>query len=389
MPSPAADAAAEAALRAGRAMLKHISRNDVGDTGGHQCGYYLPKHAWWLFSPNPPDKGLNHEHAVRVLWGNGLETNSRCKWYGRGTRSEYRLTRFGKGFPFLTRENVGDLLALVPESYDRYRAWVLSADDDIESLKVTLGVDLVSGCAVFQRGGLPPTETADDCIDRVCREFAEGEVDFPAAQVMSETARNACSACLKSLLSRSPDDVLLKWVEVEYRLFRMLEEKVASPAIAQGFRNIDHFLTAAQSILQRRKARAGLSLQNHVDHLLKTSRIPFERDVPVPGKPDLVIPGKAEYDDPLFPDNRLFVVGIKTTCKDRWRQVLEEGPRLSTKHLLTLQPGISESQLRLMHGSGIQLVVPKPLHKDYLAPEGMVIWTIDRFLAEMRTALQL
>jgi len=43
MTSPFAERAIAEALRYGKAILKFISPNDVGLTGGHQCGYYLPK----------------------------------------------------------------------------------------------------------------------------------------------------------------------------------------------------------------------------------------------------------------------------------------------------------------------------------------------------------
>ena len=38
------------------------------------------------------------------------------------------------------------------------------------------------------------------------------------------------------------------------------------------------------------------------------------------------------------------MLAVKTTAKDRWRQVLVEAERVETKHLLTLQEGISEIQ---------------------------------------------
>lgn len=50
----------------------------------------------------------------------------------------------------------------------------------------------------------------------------------------------------------------------------------------------------------------------------------------------------------LFPANKLVFLGAKTTCKDRWRQVLNEADRIETKYLFTLQQGISKNQLREM-----------------------------------------
>ena len=52
-------------------------------------------------------------------------------------------------------------------------------------------------------------------------------------------------------------------------------------------------------------------------------------------------------------------MGAKTTCKDRWRQVLTEADRVEVKFLFTLQQGISKNQLKEMHDSQLTLVVPQ------------------------------
>ncbi len=44
------------ALAHGAAVMKFVSANDVGLTGGHQWGYYLPKHARHLFTSIIPEK---------------------------------------------------------------------------------------------------------------------------------------------------------------------------------------------------------------------------------------------------------------------------------------------------------------------------------------------
>ncbi len=59
------------------------------------------------------------------------------------------------------------------------------------------------------------------------------------------------------------------------------------------------------------------------------------------------------------------MIGLKTTCKDRWRQVLNEGRRVQTKYILTLQQGITGNQLKEMQEARVSLVVPKQLHSKY------------------------
>ena len=82
-------------------------------------------------------------------------------------------------------------------------------------------------------------------------------------------------------------------------------------------------------------------------------------------KPDFLFPGQAEYFDPTFPDDRLVMLGAKSTCKDRWRQVLAEAARIPDKHLVTLQPAISQNQTDEMRSSRLQLVVPSGIHGTY------------------------
>jgi len=91
-------------------------------------------------------------------------------------------------------------------------------------------------------------------------------------------------------------------------------------------------------------------------------------------KPDFLFPGVADYRDPLFPPARLSMLGVKSTLKDRWRQVLSEAIRIDTKHLLTLEPGISENQTDEMQVKKLQLVLPKQLHCTFrLSQQGRLM----------------
>ena len=71
-----------------------------------------------------------------------------------------------------------------------------------------------------------------------------------------------------------------------------------------------------------------------------------------------MFPNGEAYHNLLFPSENLVFLGAKTTCKDRWRQVLNEANRIETKYLFTLQQGISKNQLREMKHEHLKLVVP-------------------------------
>ncbi len=74
-------------------------------------------------------------------------------------------------------------------------------------------------------------------------------------------------------------------------------------------------------------------------------------------------------------------LGAKTTCKDRWRQIVTEADKIPNKHLFTLQQGISAQQLEEMAAANVTLVVPKPYIKTYPKEKQDSIWTLQKFIA--------
>ena len=122
--------------------------------------------------------------------------------------------------------------------------------------------------------------------------------------------------------------------------------------------------------------------------LLKQAGIPHViRPPQVDGKPDIVIPSVDAYNDARYPTNKLFMVGVKTTCKDRWRQVLNEAKRVKQKHIMTIQKGISKKQLNDMKGDGVQLIVPLEFHKQYPPNSDMKLLQVGEFVDLVRKRL--
>lgn len=378
------------AVRVGNAILKFISPNDVGLTGSHQRGYYLPKAVWEMFTPNPPVKGRNDESPVKVDWQEGLlSTDSKVKWYGNKSRREYRMTCFGRHFPFLNADNVGELLVLIPETHRHFIAYVLDLEEDIEEAQAALGVDITSTWAAF-RNGVPqlPPETEEECIDRRFRGIVAELDAFPSGTVFSEETHAALSACVGGFQDFSADDCLIRCMESEYRLFRMAERRICQPDIVRIFRDVDDFLTTASTIMNRRKSRAGRSLENHVEYLLKRARLPHVMRPDLDGKPDVVIPSVEAYKDAQYPVEKLVVVGVKTTCKDRWRQVLNEAKRVPEKHIFTIQQGISPNQLREMHAANVALIVPSDIQGQYPKGTNITLLTVEAFIESVRQRLR-
>ncbi len=387
MASPICELAIEECLEAGNALLKFISPNDAGITGTHQCGFYLPKPVWEMYAGFGPRKGRNDEAEVHIQWQGGqIVTQSRVKWYGKETRSEYRLTRFGKGFPFLTQESVGDMLVLIPESHEAFKAYVLDNDEDIEDIQAALGVEVTGFWGVYEEGK-PRVETESQCLERRFREFVKDLDDFPTGAAFSQEALASLRECIERFDRLNADRTLVRCVDTEYKLYRLAERQICQKDILRVFKDVDDFLTTASSIMNRRKSRAGRSLENHFEYLLHRAEIPYVvRPPQVEGEPDIIIPSVDAYHDEDYPANKLFMVGVKTTCKDRWRQVLNEATRIREKHVMTIQQGISKKQLNEMKKVGVQLIVPTDFHKQY-PPSDMRLLEVEEFIGLVRKKL--
>lgn len=342
------------------AWCRFITGNDTGTTGSHQAGFYVPKCASALLFEEPGHKGENKEKIVQIKWQDDFTTESCMKYYGQGTRNEYRITRFGRNFPFLQDDNVGDLLIIAKFTEEDYVGYVLSSDEDIDEFFATFN--------------LPPDETnqlidvsgiviPDDKIAQLLLEFVNRFNSFPETKTMATGARdcfNRANNISDTALKSSPDEILLNWVDTEYRLFRLMEEKVYSEVMTKPFGSIDAFVQMANEVLNRRKSRAGKSLEHHLADIFTHNELIFEEQAITEDKkkPDFLFPNANCYHNLQFPADDLIVLGAKTTCKDRWRQVLTEADRVDVKFLFTLQQGISKNQLREMQDSQLKLVVP-------------------------------
>jgi hypothetical protein len=191
---------------------------------------------------------------------------------------------------------------------------------------------------------------------------------FPATSVFSDYARRQVPE-VDPLVD--PDGALVEWMTMEEVLFRTLEKHLVTADLQHVDGDVEGILAIAQRVFQRRRARAGQALENHVQHILLESGIPHTRGGVTEGtkRPDFLFPGVDSYHDPGYPPSGLLMLGVKTTCRDRWRQVLTEADRIPEKHLLTLEAPISPAQLDEMAAANLTLVIPEGLHGSFVAAD--------------------
>lgn len=213
-------------------------------------------------------------------------------------------------------------------------------------------------------------------------------ITFPKTDVFSAYARSLVTDIDPQ---NDPDETLVRWYDQEEKLFFLMEQQVIRERLKQGFYtntevDVEGFVKFSLSVQNRRKARAGLSFEKHIAALFDANHIVYSH-TPVTenrSKPDFLFPEIKCYLDKDFPETMLTVLGAKSTCKDRWRQVLAEANRIPRKHLITLEAAISTYQTEEMKDKRLQLVVPASIQKTYTAEQQNWLYTVSDFITEVK-----
>lgn len=381
------DRAISVALHGMRTFCKFLSANDTGETGGHQAGIYVAKPAISILFEKPFQRGENGERWVKATWNDEFITDTRFIYYGQKTRNEYRITNFGKGFPYLRPQYTGALFVLTQVTEDDYKGYFLNTEDDIQNFLDAFGISPVETNRLLKLEHALPGQLDEQTLQKFLDDVHH---TFPSGSEMAMQARllRYKYGISKSLAVTDPDSIILDWIDCEYQLFRALENDNYGAQIRQGFSSMDDFLELAKAVLNRRKSRAGKSLESHLaaifdaNHLQYTAQANTEENK----RPDFIFPSEAAYHDMAFNTDLLTSLAAKTTCKDRWRQILNEADRLRDreKYLCTLQQGISGAQMDEMQAEKVTLVVPKKYIGMYPKDRQSRIWTIGKFVGYIR-----
>jgi len=285
----------------------------------------------------------------------------------------------------IAKQSDDTLLAIVTEkgtTIERQIMWLFGFSDlthpgfsirsELETEQDRIGF---AARVVLEQIGVEVEEQAPSYLDDMLARF---NGTFPKTIEFSAYARST----LKDLSGRDdPDAALVAWMEREEILYRTLEKHLLGEKLRSltqvGIEDTEPFIKLVQSALQRRKSRAGSALENHLEQIFTDLGITYTRTGVTENrlKPDFIFPGINYYHDSEFPRTRLTMLASKSTCKDRWRQILNEAARIPLKHLLTLEPSISEHQTEEMKAEQVQLVLPRGLHATYT--QSQQAWLID------------
>lgn len=237
---------------------------------------------------------------------------------------------------------------------------------------------------VLDELGIDLEEPEVDAIDPLIARFG---TTFPPTREFSAFARQT----LRDVSPLDdPDAALFAWMEREELLFRRLERHIIAEqlSVVADNRNalVEGVLSLSMQLHQRRRSRAGRALENHFETIVEAHDLQYARGAETENrnKPDFLFPGTAEYADLAFPADRLTMLGVKFTLKDRWRQVLAEANRIPEKHLLTFEPGISAHQTEQIAASRLQLVIPRAIHSTFTPAQQAGLIDVRDFLRLVR-----
>ena len=354
------------------AFCRFLSANDTKATGGHQYGFLLPIAAYPIIFNQEKIKGENIDKTVKIRWQNDLVTDSRMIYYGKA-KNELRITRFGNDFPYLNEDHVGDLLIISKQTDDDYEGFVLSTEDDIDTFMLHFNLAADRSNQIIDVLNVSNKQIESTTLQVAIDEAIKDLKDFPQTSEMGKMAQelyNLKNKITDEKVCASPDKILLNWYDTELSMFRSIEEKVYKPIYTKPFADCQSLIEFSNKILNRRKSRAGKSLEHHLSAIFKANRLYFEEQAVTENnkKPDFLFPNSICYHNFEFPADDLTILGAKTTCKDRWRQVINEANRVDEKYLFTLQQGISKNQLKEMADENVKLVVPQS-HVDSFPDE--------------------
>ena len=375
-----------------RWWLKRLSANDTQQTGGHQAGVYVPKDVMFNVIPElRQESELNpREYLDATIESHNHTSTARAIWYNNrlhgGTRNEARITGWGgRASPLLDPDLTGAAALFVfgGASDARWcRVWVCETEDETNLAEERFGTIEPGHGLVFPPPSQQPT----------VRGCGLDDADVPPEWIAKFPSQNdileRSLAMRPQFTNLNPDRRLLKRRDCEYELFQSIERAVWLPQVRNGFASLNSFLAVAQTILQRRRSRSGRSLEQHLlrifaeEKLIENMHFDIQVETELGHLPDFLFPSETAYHDDSFDPHNLRMLAVKTTLRERWRQVLEEADRISSKHLLTLQEGVSEAQFQQMREAGIVLVVPQPLQMHYPESIRTELQSLTSFIAE-------
>lgn len=371
--------------------------------------------------------GMQRRENIKARWrifdneGNLVETieYNNLTWYDCREKQPHRKPEWRLYYPAgitpLQESHLGDLLLIsqpgpylpaqqfdllfyvIPHESSLHNEvlWALGIDKTTTKLNTIPNQKLRSkDVPILQRDVLQllePELKLSSLSFYLTRQIEESFEDFikdPLTKPFPSTIALAQFAIKNATISpvETPDQSLIELLDIESRTFYALERALLEKRLATGFEQVDNFISFSLSVQNRRKARRGRSLENHLSFIFKENDLRFEEQVKTErSSVDFLFPGLAEYI--LFEQNEtppVMMLAAKSTCKDRWRQVLNEALALKRRYLFTLEAAISSNQTAEMHEASLSLVVPESIISSFENPKTEIL-SLKQYIALVKS----
>lgn len=345
-----------------------------------------------------------HEEESRISSEEGMVTwyDSREKSSARTGRSEFRL--YYPSNDVTRKMKAGDLLVIarknetfhifIAEKFsvaEQQLLWMFGTDREHatgfkikEFVKTPLPADSTKGLVsrfLLDTLGITPKDADEEYIPALTSTF----------QGMMPDTDSLLQFVIKDLGKEidpvdDPDETVLKLFYKQEILYKTLERNRIVNKLKEGFSSADpvqDFINFSLSVQNARKSRAGTALERQLCFIFNQNHVQYSYNkiTEHPAKPDFIFPSIEKYHTASFPPSKLFMLASKSTCKDRWRQVLTEAARISHKHLFTLEPQISINQTEEMLSHHLTLVLPYRIKETYTEQQQKNILSLKDFIS--------
>jgi hypothetical protein len=357
--------------RSKRVFLKKLSRNDTSwadsSGNGHQNGFFIPRRiAESGFFPELKNSNPEKPHIFDVeyptFWpASGEVKISTIKHFslrnpGDKTRSKPRHEWQHTGIPREQFRSLSPASLLIvgklgrPISDTHYWFVVVdSVSEEAEIIETALDLNSDFHFDLFDPSALAaPASATDELIADLAQAVKHGTLEQFIKRQALPSPENLAAQAQKQWLEEKgrtninpfnlvqPGDAVMRISrDIEYSIYKQAELRFRAAQVARlllqgggdpianlvrGFPELDAiFLSAAQT----RKSRAGLSFEYHVERLFKDGRIRYEAQAVFGGRrPDFILPDVKELNE----KGDALIVSLKTTLRERWKQLAMERP---------------------------------------------------------------
>lgn len=213
----------------------------------------------------------------------------------------------------------------------------------------------------------------------------------PSPQELSKFVRDRVTTNVS--VNDDPDSTLLIWMNAAKALFQNIERRELMIRLNRGFvgrkmpsgktdSDVEGFLQYSRLIRSRRRIQITQVLDYFLSTIFDARKLRYTRNFQIKKRTRLnfLFPGQDEYLDPSFPVERLTMLSAETSSKVNWLKVLSEAKRIPDKHLISLEPSISENVTNQMQTSRLQLVVPRAIQETFGAEQRNWLISLSDFI---------